>query len=159
MKTPVKILIVAALAVVVVGAVALKKGKPPTETDPAPPPIAASGAADASRTKAAPATTAKLPKLIDLGAGKCIPCKMMKPILDDLKANYADHFVTQFIDVWENPDAGKPYGIEVIPTQIFFDADGKELFRHVGFYGKEDILAKWKELGVDASGNSPPPAN
>ena len=79
----------------------------------------------------------------------------MKPILDDLKANYADHFVTEFIDVWENPDAGKQYGIEVIPTQIFYDADGKELFRHVGFYGKEDILGKWKELGVDASGGKP----
>ena len=129
MKTPVKILIVATLAVVVVGAVALKKGKAPTETKAAAPPIAASGTAEG------PAATAKLPKLIDLGAGKCIPCKMMKPILDDLKANYADYFVTQFIDVWENPDAGKPYGIEVIPTQIFFDAAGKEFFRHVGFYG------------------------
>jgi hypothetical protein len=51
------------------------------------------------------------------------------------------------------PDAGKPYRIEMIPTQIFFDAEGKELFRHVGFYGKEDILGKWKELGVDASGS------
>jgi thiol-disulfide isomerase/thioredoxin len=154
MKTPVKILIVAALAVVVVGAVALKKGKAPTETNAAPPPIAASGTAEGPAAKPAPPATAKLPKLIDLGAGKCIPCKMMKPILDDLKANYANHFITQFIDVWENPDAGKPYGIEVIPTQIFFDAEGKELFRHVGFYGKEDILGKWKELGVDASGKS-----
>jgi thioredoxin 1 len=152
MKTPVKILIVAALAVVVVGAVALNKGKAPTETNAAAPLVAASGTAEGPVAKAAPAATAKLPKLIDLGAGKCIPCKMMKPILDDLKANYADQFVTQFIDVWENPDAGKPYGIEVIPTQIFFDAEGRELFRHVGFFGKEDILAKWKELGVDASG-------
>jgi thioredoxin 1 len=66
-----------------------------------------------------------------------------------LKRDYADRFVTEFIDVWVNPDAGKPYNIEMIPTQIFFDAEGKELFRHVGFYGKEDILGKWKELGVD----------
>jgi thioredoxin 1 len=51
--------------------------------------------------------------------------------------------------VWQNPDAGKPYGIEVIPTQIFYDAEGKELFRHVGFFAKEDILAKWKELGIE----------
>jgi thiol-disulfide isomerase/thioredoxin len=93
--------------------------------------------------------------MVDLGAGKCIPCKMMKPILDDLKANYADRFTTEFIDVWENLDEGKKYGIEMIPTQIFYDAEGKELFRHTGFYGKEDILAKWKELGVDASGSQP----
>jgi thioredoxin 1 len=155
MKTPLKLVIVTALAVVVVGAVALKKGKAPTETNSAPPSIAASGPAEASATKAAPVATAKLPRMVDLGAGKCIPCKMMKPILDDLKANYADRFKTEFIDVWENPDAGKPYGIEMIPTQIFFDADGKELFRHVGFFGKEDILGKWKELGVDPSGSKP----
>ena len=90
-----------------------------------------------------------LPKLIDLGASKCIPCKKMKPILDDLKANYADRFTTEFIDVWENPDSGHLYGVESIPTQIFFDAKGKELHRHVGFLSKEDILGKWRELGVE----------
>lgn len=90
-----------------------------------------------------------LPRLVDLGANKCIPCKMMKPILDDFKANYADHFTTEFIDVWEHPDTGKEYGINVIPTQIFFDAAGKELFRHEGFFGKEDMLKKWQEFGVD----------
>ena len=89
-----------------------------------------------------------LPRLVDLGAGKCIPCKMMKPILDDLKVNYAETFKTEFIDVWENPDAGKKYGINIIPTQIFYGSDGKELFRHEGFYGKDDILNKWQELGV-----------
>ncbi|MCX7006699.1 MAG: organomercurial lyase, partial [Kiritimatiellaeota bacterium] len=54
-----------------------------------------------------------------------------------------------FIDVWQTPDAGKQYGIDVIPTQIFYDTAGKELFRHSGFFSKEDILGKWKELGVD----------
>ena len=58
----------------------------------------------------------------------------------------------EFYDVWENPDAGKKYGINVIPTQIFYDAAGKELFRHEGFFAKEDILAKWKEFGVDLTG-------
>jgi thioredoxin 1 len=149
MKTPVKILIVAALAVVVVGAVALKKDKAPTETNAAAPLVAASGTAEGPAAKRAPAAAAKLPKLIDLGAGKCIPCKMMKPILDDLKANYTEYFSTEFIDVWENPDAGKQYGVEMIPTQIFYDAEGKELFRHTGFYGQEDILGKWQELGVE----------
>jgi thioredoxin 1 len=151
MKTPIKILIVAALAVAVVAAVALKRSKPASDAGN----VAQTAAVTPAKADTAPAVTAKLPKLIDLGAGKCIPCKMMKPILDDLKANYADHFITEFIDVWENPDAGKPYGIEMIPTQIFFDAEGKELFRHVGFFGKEDILGKWKELGVDTSGKSP----
>ena len=96
-----------------------------------------------------PATQSKpLPRLVDLGAGKCIPCKMMAPILKDLKTTYAGKMDVVFIDVWENPDAGKKYGINVIPTQIFYDAAGRELFRHEGFFGKDDILAKWKELGV-----------
>jgi thioredoxin 1 len=90
-----------------------------------------------------------LPRLLDLGAGKCVPCKMMKPTLDELKVEYADRFETVFIDVFENQQAGALYGIRMIPTQIFFDADGKELFRHEGFFSKEDILAKWKELGFE----------
>ncbi len=90
-----------------------------------------------------------LPRLVDLGARKCIPCKMMAPILEELKTEYAGRLKVDFIDVWENPDAGKGYGIRMIPTQIFYDSSGKELFRHEGFFSKADILAKWKELGVD----------
>jgi thioredoxin 1 len=74
---------------------------------------------------------------------------MMAPILDELKTTYAGKLDVVFIDVWENKQAGEQYGIRVIPTQIFYDADGKELFRHEGFFSKEDILAKWKELGVN----------
>jgi len=103
----------------------------------------------ATNVPAAPQATQKLPKLLDLGAGKCIPCKMMAPILEQMKTEYAGTLEVEFIDVWKNPDAGKQYKIEVIPTQIFYDATGKELFRHIGFFAKEDILAKWKELGVD----------
>lgn len=95
---------------------------------------------------------AAMPVLIDLGADKCIPCKAMKPILDDLALNYKSAFETRFIDVWKNVDAGKKYNINLIPTQIFFDASGKELFRHEGFFSKEDILSKWKEFGVEMKG-------
>ncbi len=90
-----------------------------------------------------------LPRLVDLGAEKCIPCKMMAPILEELKKEYAGIFNVEFIDVWKNPDAAKGYAIKMIPTQIFYDAAGKELFRHEGFFSKEDILAKWKELNID----------
>jgi len=90
-----------------------------------------------------------LPRLLDLGADKCIPCKMMAPILDELKIEYAEVFAVEFIDVWKNPDAAQPYKVKIIPTQIFFSPDGKELFRHQGFFGREDILAKWRELGFE----------
>ena len=95
------------------------------------------------------APQAARPRLLDLGATKCIPCKMMAPILDELKEEYAGRMDVEFIDVWQNRDAAGQYGIESIPTQIFFDASGKELYRHQGFIAKDDILKKWQELGVD----------
>ncbi len=107
-------------------------------------------AAEASK----PATTnapikAALPRLVDLGADKCIPCKMMAPVLKELTKEYEGQMRVEFIDVWKNPGAGKACKINLIPTQIFFDPAGKELFRHEGFFSKADILAKWKELGVN----------
>ncbi len=90
-----------------------------------------------------------LPELIDFGAGKCATCKMMNVVLDELSAEYADRLSIQFVDVWENEKAGEEYSIRMIPTQVFLDAEGNELFRHEGFISKEDILKKWAELGVE----------
>lgn len=92
---------------------------------------------------------AGIPVLLELGSHSCVPCKMMMPILKELKTGYADRLAVGFIDVWANEAAGKEYGINLIPTQIFFSSDGKELFRHEGFFSKADILAKWKELGIN----------
>ena len=108
-----------------------------------------SGKKEATPVVPAVSQAKALPLLVDLGAGKCIPCKMMAPILEDLKKTLVGKLEVQFIDVWQNPDAGQKYGINVIPTQIFYDAQGKELYRHEGFFGKDDILAKWKEFGVE----------
>jgi thioredoxin 1 len=98
----------------------------------------------ASQSRMAP-----MPRLIDLGADKCVPCKMMAPILEELKEEYGGIFTVEFIDVWKEPDIGRRWRIRVIPTQIFLDGSGKELYRHEGFFSKEDILEKWKEVGVD----------
>jgi thioredoxin 1 len=87
--------------------------------------------------------------MVDLGAKKCIPCKMMAPILEELEQEYAGVFDVEFIDVWQHPEEAKKHGVETIPTQIFFDASGKEIFRHVGFFSKEEILATWKQAGVE----------
>ena len=95
------------------------------------------------------AAATALPRLVDLGADKCIPCKMMAPILEELRAEQAGKLTVEFIDVWKNQSEAGKYGIQVIPTQIFYAADGSELFRHEGFFAKEDILAKWRELGFE----------
>jgi len=88
-----------------------------------------------------------LPKLLDLGAHKCIPCQKMAPILKELTSTYEGQMEVEFIDVWQDQTAGKKYGIRTIPTQIFYGSDGKELFRHEGFFSKEKILSKWAEFG------------
>lgn len=150
MKTPAKLLIVAGLVAAVVAAVALKRARQP---ESAKEPATGEIAAPSPGPTIGAAAAAKLPKLLDLGAGKCIPCKLMAPILEQLKKEYAGRMQVEFIDVWENPEAGKRYGVEMIPTQIFYGPDGEELFRHTGFFGKEDILGKWKELGVEIGGS------
>ena len=94
------------------------------------------------------ASSRPIPRLVDLGSAKCIPCKAMAPILEGLKVEYAGRMDVVFIDVWKDRDAGDAYGIHMIPTQIFFGADGKELARHEGFMGKDEILAQWKTLGI-----------
>jgi len=91
----------------------------------------------------------RLPRFVEIGAKKCIPCRMMQPILDDLRKEYAGKLQVDFVDVWEHPEQGDKYGIQQIPTQVIYDSSGKEVFRHIGFYPKDEILAKFKELGID----------
>ena len=145
MNTWTRIFIMGVLAAAIVGVVVLKRVDRVTTPS--------SGVTVDARSEATGARV-PLPRLVDLGAGKCIPCKLMAPILDELRTDYASHFEVQFIDVWENPKAGDEYGIEVIPTQVFYDASGKELYRHTGFFGREEILSKWRELGVN-TGTAP----
>ena len=92
-----------------------------------------------------------LPRLVELGSHTCIPCKAMMPILAELKTEYAGALSVEFYDVKEEPAIATEYKISLIPTQIFFDASGEERFRHEGFFAKEDILAKFKEFGVELS--------
>jgi len=96
-------------------------------------------------------TQSNVPKLVDLGATKCNPCKKMAPILEELKTQYKGVFDVEFIDVWqkENSKQAAKYNIQSIPTQVFLDKDGKELTRHIGFISKEEILAQWKSLGYN----------
>ena len=107
-------------------------------------------AAKKTDAKAKPAATAtkKLPRLLDLGSTKCIPCKMMVPVLDELKKEYKGKLKVEFIDVWKDESAGKKYKVESIPTQIFFNAKGKEVYRHQGYFPKEDIIKAFKEHGI-----------
>jgi thioredoxin 1 len=102
-----------------------------------------------SNNQAVAATTAPVPgmvTMVDLGAHSCIPCKMMAPILEELEKDYKGKAAIIFIDVWQNEDEGKRFGISMIPTQIFFDRSGKEVYRHSGFLEKQAIVDRLETM-------------
>lgn len=143
---PKNLALVVAVAAAAAAVFALKPHRSPPE------PLPADEGESASAAIAIP-----LPRLVDLGADQCVSCKMMAPVLDDMRTICAGQLQVDFIDVWKDPEAGERHGVRIIPTQIFFDAEGRELFRHEGFFAKDDMLAKWKELGFEF--RCPPPAN
>jgi len=88
------------------------------------------------------------PSLVDFGAVGCRVCIIMAPILEELKEEYKGVCNVEFINVYENQILAQRYGVQSIPVQMFFDKDGREVYRHVGFYSKDDILAKLSEIGA-----------
>jgi len=131
---------------------------PPEPSETAPPGDAVASepeteeAGDAQVGSTAPAESRQpkaLPRLLDLGAGQCIPCKMMAPILEELGKEYEGRLHVEVLDVWENPAAAEPYAIRVIPTQIFYDTEGKEFYRNEGFLSKEGILRVFADHGIE----------
>lgn len=87
--------------------------------------------------------------MVDLGARSCIPCKMMEPILDKLERDYKGRAAIVFIDISIYRDAARRFGIRAIPTQIFFDKEGREVYRHMGFMSERDIVAQLRKMGVE----------
>jgi len=87
--------------------------------------------------------------MVDLGATSCIPCKMMAPILQKLEKRYAGKAAIVFLDVWVDPKPAHSFGIRIIPTQIFFNKKGEEMYRHEGFMSEEAIVTVLQKLGVN----------
>jgi len=90
-----------------------------------------------------------LPRLVDFGSTTCVPCKMMAPILEELAREYHEKLIVEFIDISKNRSAVQRYRVRAIPTQVFYDENGREFFRHMGFYSKRDILAKFEEREIE----------
>lgn len=89
-----------------------------------------------------------LPRLVELGAGKCQACRAMAPIIERLRKEYAGKIVVESVDVMQDRERARQIDFSLIPSQVFFDAAGKELWRHEGFMPKDQIEAKFKELGM-----------
>ena len=87
--------------------------------------------------------------MVDLGANECIPCKMMVPVMQKVEKKYRGKAAVIFVDVWKNKEQAKRFGIRAIPTQIFFNKEGKEVQRHEGFMSEADIDRTFQEMGVN----------
>jgi thioredoxin 1 len=86
--------------------------------------------------------------MVDLGATECIPCKMMVPVMEKVEKRYKGKAAIVFIDIWKNKEPAKRFGIRIIPTQIFFDREGKEVYRHEGFMSEAEIDRVFQKMGV-----------
>ena len=82
--------------------------------------------------------TAKI-KFLEIGSDKCIPCKQMKVVTENIVKKYGDELAFQYIDIYENKDVADDYKVQLIPTQIFYNQSGVEIFRHVGYFPEEKI--------------------
>jgi thioredoxin 1 len=89
-----------------------------------------------------------LPKLLDFGRGVCIPCKKMAPLLKELSEEYKNRVVIKIIEIDQERGLTSANKIRLIPTQIFFDSNNKEVFRHEGFMDKEQIKKVLDQMGV-----------
>jgi len=96
-----------------------------------------------------PALSSGKPTLAEFGRGICIPCKQMKPILEELAVEYQDKLKVVIVEIDEHRDLTRQHGIMAIPTQIFFDSNGKEVTRHMGFWSKEEIITQLKKMGIE----------
>ena len=88
------------------------------------------------------------PFLVDFGANSCVPCRQMRPILKEIGKEYSEKAKVLVIDIYKFQDLARQYQVQVVPTLVFFDSKGKEVFRHLGAWGKESIVAKLKEIGM-----------
>jgi thioredoxin 1 len=179
MKTGARFAVVALLAAAVAATFALRSGKRAAYVAVPEPPAAAGAAVTGVATPAAapgPAPTAVAPaapvparpaagpapgavapaakpRLLELGSMRCQACLEMAKVLDALRASQGARLQVDFIDVFEQPAAAERYKISLIPTQILYDAAGKEIFRHTGYLSHDDILGKFRALGVRLQGD------
>jgi thioredoxin 1 len=156
------VLLIAAASISALALIAgCAKGSPDRAPSPSSPPASPSGPAAQSESpifavKGEVLVTNRLDvdfskfqmTFLELGADRCIPCRKMQPIMKEIAAAFPDRVQVVFYDVWKDPGPAERYGVQLIPTQVFLDQEGKEIARHVGLFPKEEILELLKKHGI-----------
>ncbi len=143
-----KLLILGLVAAGIVTALVLRQH----DNDDAPTAALVSAGPQAAATTVAtgvntPAMTSR-PRLIELGSSKCASCKAMHEELGELRKECPDGLEIEIIDVFRDEAKAKPFDVDVIPTQVFLDGDGKEIDRHIGFLARADIRERFAKVGL-----------
>ena len=112
--------------------------------------LSISGCSEAQNKTAASTTGTGDVTFVELGSKRCVPCKMMQPVMEKVESEYAGRVKVVFYDVWteEGKPYGEKYGIQAIPTQVFLDKEGKEFFRHTGFFSFNEIAQVLEKRGI-----------
>ncbi|MFC1910901.1 thioredoxin family protein [Chloroflexota bacterium] len=121
----------------------------PSTSQPPPKPSSAATPGAAPLVSMNQALSNGLPTIAELGSSTCIPCKQMKPILEELARDYQGKINVVIIDVYQERELSRQYSIRLIPTQIIFDSKGKEVTRHTGVWPRADIIAQFNKFGVE----------
>jgi thiol-disulfide isomerase/thioredoxin len=153
-------LAVSALALVLISGCANEAGAERTAPEPSPAPPASAPAVQSEppifAVKGEVLTTNRLDvdfskyqvTFLELGADRCVPCKRMQPIMKEIAAMFPDRVQVIFYDVWKDSAPAMKYRIQLIPTQVFLDQQGREITRHVGLFPKAEILELLKKHGI-----------
>jgi len=118
-------------------------------------PSTSSGRGREDRSGPRAVTEPALPRLVDVGLGKCTQCKIMNAVMKRLQAEYPGKLKVEWLDFYEDEAAVKAYDVLEIPAQVFVSPEGKMLWRHEGPMSRESIVAKWAELGYELGEPAP----
>lgn len=88
------------------------------------------------------------PVLVQITSASCLHCRRMMPTLTELAQTHAGHFLIALVSLDRQPQTAARYQVQAVPMQVFYDAQGKELARHVGVMSREEILQQWRQAGV-----------
>ena len=148
-------IIVVLLVIIGIVVVALLKHSAPTSAAApavAPPPPAPPATAQATKPAESPDTSGKLPTLLEFGAGHCMACQAMMPVIDKLREQYQGKLRVISVNIDTQRELTEKYGITMIPQQVLLAPDSHEIGRHTGYWPQKQILAKFAELGYVLTG-------
>lgn len=136
---PQSLLVSAVVVLVVVGGALVLRSNRTTATP--------EGASHACVNPGCPREAKAVPRFVDLGTTTCAPCRVMLGVMSELERRYPDTLKVEFVNVATQPAEAERANVKIIPTQIFYAPDGRELYRHVGVFRTDEVVAKWAELG------------